>query len=714
MNAFPEAIDQGSKWWSFLTAHEKQITILKSVATRLILAVSVAASAALAFRNPKAWSIGALSITIVNLYALPKILRYGNAAMIKAALTLNLVSTGSLMLGGTIAACFSVSSAALIGLQSFKIAQVIMSGFFATGLIGYVVPRALEALGRAHEIVNKVEWNEKIENLQEKFNQLPEIGLGLLQCNLWRNFLMHLTLVMPKWVLGFCNVFDINPSDEVWALGMLSANRLSLNEFQNELNSLIDINLYARLELDLNDDDEMPEEEQAEAHQQINTLLRSLHDNDFQKGIEFLLSNTDRLCPSLLSKSRYLELFQGYALETTNGVCKQFIDQMADWDALVKKYWSLILKITFLEIEVNGMQPDQKEELLQKYKNLNQDFLAIRSQVEKIYSYKRMWQPFSNVDDDKELPFEQAASLLNLLKSNQLMGAIDGIHRSLYGTGAGNGNNGNLADMLLRISNKVSISEEDDDEKEEEEESLIEILGANHAFIIQDYNDLQVWLDLESPHEIEEKLAAIGLKTEKDLFENEILSHTEQLTKEQIRKNLEAYINNAVNDPDLVDQATRMPKDALNNVPANAPVHAPYSIWKKTARVVFNLINGGLIAVPVLFQPIAGAAGFACGTCYFILRRFNVYGTEMIAENMNDLFKFLPAGNFIKNLLTRPIFSFNQDTRKRRDYFVDGDFYSRCRIINLEMLLALFIGAFKESGSFSQGVAISQQVVKLF
>ena len=85
----------------------------------------------------------------------------------------------------------------------------------------------------------------------------------------------------------------------------------------------------------------------------------------------------------------------------------------------------------------------------------------------------------------------------------------------------------------------------------------------------------------------------------------------------------------------------------------------------------------------------------------------------------NDAIDVVPFGNFLCNLLRRPVFSISPDRREQGNDFVAADFFGKMRSINAKMVAAIFISSLNIRqgnpfiGSFLQGVALAHEVVYL-
>jgi hypothetical protein len=333
--------------------------------------------------------------------------------------------------------------------------------------------------------------------------------------------------------------------------------------------------------------------------------------------------------------------------------------------------------------------------------------MELRTEIEKTYSSKRIWQGLGAVcKDATELPFERSLELLPIIQDQGFLKQIEDTYRELM-TGIKHGGGPTLTSELQFIKNKLATLHEES----EEETSAIMYLGMCRGFVQGDYDDLQSWLSLDSPHDLEEAMEKIGLATEEDLYEHNILLRGGPApSKNDIRNNLYAFIKKA-------------PKPLLaSQVQSEEEIDETSDLgttMDKVTRVIYYAISSGLILAPVLIHPYAGGAGFAIGLCFFTLEHFGVPGTETIAEVGVELIDAFPLGHAFRSLLNRRVFSISTRRREAANHFIQSDFFEKMRIINLQILASLFLTTFTIKsetpfiGSFVQGVALSKEVVEL-
>ncbi len=705
-NALP-FIEENAGYWPRMNA-TKVVHCLKSAAILSTLAVSLLGSAYLAYTNPRKWILTTASVLLVNLYALPKILHYGNATMIKFGLIANLIALSTLSLGGLGVANFNAMQLLWTSVKTCNFKGMLFTSFLVTGMLGYGVPLFRGALEKAYHFLQDPHLQERFESLREQFHARAEVGLGLMQGGLQENFLLHIALFQPRLLLDFCQLFEIALPNYAWPLVAAASDKIEVDQFNHLLTELENVSNLVNFQRH-----PLSDTMQATYYLSLKLALRSLKQSDLPVALSSLLPRGAKLIPNIISNKQFLELFTEDALTATNEALENFLELMDGWEELSKEQDALSVDIQQLEQDIQNqnlqkMTSEEEEIFFQRQKDVQQQFTELRTQIEKIYFQKRLWQDFAPLwDKETDIPFERTAEFLDILHNQNLLKEIEDIYYTMIANGQGG--NRTLIDRMQYIKNKLVTLH--GDEEEEEVVSSIMYLAANRNFVQKDFEDLQEWLHLDSPHDLEDALAEMGLATEKDLYENDILPHQGVIPKSTILTNLRQFIEKAPQ-PKLTD---RVKPQAIMN-----PAAPAYKVAEKVTRFIFYAMTSGLILVPILIKPIAGGIGFVLGTCFFILRRFGVPGTEAFADFSYNFINDLPFGSFIHSLLARRIFSINRDRRDQANQFVNSDFFARMRIINFQVGLSLFMSYFSIRfeepicGSFFQGVAIADEALSLF
>lgn len=679
---------------------------VKTIATITSFATAILASAYLSYSNPRGWWLTTLSLGVINLYSLPKFLHYGNKTIIQLALVINLSALSCLSLGAMGVISVSLCQLLFTSIRIYDFSSVLMSAFGLTAILGYGIPLFQEALEKSYRLLHDPNLQERLVSVQEQFHYRPEVGLGFLQSDLWQNFVLQLILFKPEWVWGFCQIFNIHLPDYAWSMAVVTSEKMNLDQFDRLLASLESWadTLSKRGE-------ELPDDIKKCHWLHLKFALRSLNATDIPSALNALLLRGGKCIPTVLSNEEFLKLLTEDVLPGIHDVIQTFLELMENWQETHQQHDDLSLEITQFEQEIQNQTLQQlssnEEDFEQRYQELNQKYSELRIEVEKGYFNKRLWQDFAPLwNHETDLPFKNSQQLLDILHDDTLLKEIDATYFSLLGTGQGA--NRTLYDRLQYIKNKLATLHED--EEGEEDLSAIMYLAANKGFIKKDYDDLQEWLNLDSPHDLEEAMSDIGLATEEELYEHNILPRQGQISKTEIRNHLRHYIEKA---PKLHLADRMQPKEQIDE---KSPIQETI---EKVTRVLFYAITSGLILVPILINPYAGLIGFATGLCFFILKRFEVSGTQSLADLGNEFLEDLPFGDIVRWLLHRRIFSFNPQRREEANLFVNSDPFARMRMLNWRILGALLISNFHLRfenpfiGSFLQGAACANEVVGL-
>lgn len=719
----PLDLDLENGRWA-LRMNSKDLTeALKISAIFASFAAALLSSAYLAYSNRARWAAITAAITLINIYAMPKILCHCNASMIQNALAVNLASVSSLFLGGIAAAVFSMNRTMMGSLKTYQFSTALFCAFGTTALLGYGIPLFRDSIEKAFKwVADPEEWKENFSNLQEQFHRMPEMGLGLFQTNLWQSFILQLALLKPDIVLSYWEFLFISSPDYVWSMAAAATKRVTLAQFQEMLTTFEEDAALA----DINQED-LPEDLKENHHNRLKIAMRGLKEDELEKAVAKLLESGSKFIPRVLSNEQFLEIFTHDALDATNRAIQRFLDQSDNWDDLIQRQGDLEADVAQLEQNLVQLEKDTQESLNQKNAQaksqellseeraelcnqnqlLNQEFSALRLEVEKIYSNKRIWQNFAPLwGDGQDLPFEHGDELLNLLHDHSFMDEIDKTYRSMIQTVQAQ--NKNLIERLQLMTNKLHSFEEQ--ENQEEPVSAILFLAANKAFIQQDFEDLQEWLNLDSPNDLEEALASIGLETEDDLYFQDILQPQGKMAKDEIRDNLRHFI--------AASRANKL-LGRVEPLEESDPQKRAFVLGEMVSRAVYHAICSGLILVPILVNPYAGISGFAIGSVVFILARFGVQKAVDLVNLGNQMIDSTPMGNMMSNLIGRRVFTLTPRRREGANQFAATDFFGKMRMINSQMIAAIFISYLSIGlerpfmGSFLQGVAFADELVHL-
>ena len=197
------------------------------------------ASAFEAYTHAFHWCTMAATYTLVNLYALPKILHHVGSQLIQLALSIHLAMLSTLLLGGIGAGLFHLSRALIVSVKAYEFSTALFCSFGITALLGYGVPLFRRAVVKAYQMLNHPDsWKERIANLQQQFHRLPEMGGGFLQCNLWHHMMLQMSLIHPEVVLSHWQYLFISYPDYIWPMAAASTDEITKEQFIEMLNSV--------------------------------------------------------------------------------------------------------------------------------------------------------------------------------------------------------------------------------------------------------------------------------------------------------------------------------------------------------------------------------------------------------------------------------------------------------------------------------------------
>lgn len=688
---------------------------LKKAAIFASFAAAILASGYVAQVHTSHWWKITATVSLISLYALPKILHYCNANMIKNSLTFNLATLSSLFLGGIASATFSMSRTMVVSFKTYQISTALFCACGTTALLGYGVPLFRDAMVKAYLFLTQSDvWKDNFSNLQKQFHRMPEMGLGLLQTNLWQNFILQLSLLKPEIVLSFWRILFIGSPDYVWSMAAASTEKVTIDQFEELLDSFIQASTSVAV---VNED--LPDEIKENYHNRLKIALKGLRKEDFRAAVELLLTSGSKFVPHILSNDQFLELFTDDALEATNQAIEQLLDQSDRWSDLVKRHQALEDDIASIERNISQAEQDaqdlqqESEEEVQKERSeeqtslsdqltrIKEEFSSLRREVEKVYADKRIWQDFTHLwSQAHDLPFEKGDRLLSYLQDHTTMDEIDKTYRSF-----------SVLNCRIQLAtNKLLVSNDELDE--EEPLSITDILAHKQGFIAHDFEMMQEWLDLDSPHDLADVLASIGLETEEDLYRHEILQRQNPKPKTDVLENLRIFIEKS--------EKKKKPAARADALDATDQRQKVIKLKEKVARALYHMTFSGMILVPILIEPYAGFAGFVLGSAVFTLGRFGVRGAKGLIHASNAVIKSIPCGTFIRDLIGRRVFSITPRRRESANLFLSANFFGKMRLINLQMVAAFFTSSISirirqpSIGSFLQGVALSNEVVHLF
>ncbi|MBA2368526.1 MAG: hypothetical protein H0V82_05830 [Candidatus Protochlamydia sp.] len=349
---------------------------LHSASTITLITASALGSIALAYYKPDTWYNVTLAAGVINLYAITKVMRYGNSRMIRTVLGINLAALGALSLGGFLAPhewlkkimYYSNNPLDPINLTTKKL-------LVYTFLAGYGVP----LLKLSYSILNDPNWKRRSELLENFFTQTPEVGFGLLQTALLENAKILLFLIGSHFTKE-----KLNSIIEKFEDLQLNPNGHALSVLENKD--------YFYLQLQFSCDFL----NSAEADQAANILLEK-----------------SQLLLSCLTKEQYSDLFLGSLLRQCNHKIDNFLNGMAAMPNLQNRLTELENGLNEIEVQ---LEREPTDELKRQLKQLNYDFNELRIRGEGLYTERQRWHQFFRIWGDERLELQQRFSQIERLK----------------------------------------------------------------------------------------------------------------------------------------------------------------------------------------------------------------------------------------------------------------------------------------------------------
>jgi len=642
---------------------------LASHATLAAFAIGIVGSTYLAYATPNQWWASTLSIGIISLHTLPNFLHVGNPTLSNVACFTHLTALSCLLLGGVNTVYFSLSKSTFAALKTNHFSSALFHAFLFTGLLGYITPFFHNSLKNAYNCLHHPEIKNRLLILSQQFHHqegLKDVASHHLQC-----LILQLSLFNPEFILEVFDAFAIPLPHYAWLMAATISESTHLKKLTQLLNAMG--------ALPKDHMEQLSTEAKDNYLVALKIVLKSLKEEDASNALQQLIKESPKLIPTVISDQQFLHLLKEHFLEKANASIEEFLVQVSQWGKLTATYQTLVKEMSQLITELDT----KKENLIQRYESHHKKYEKLRQEVEKIFNSKHYWQNFgAQWKDDKQLPFKRSKEFLAVLHNQALLKEIDEMYKEVIGTKQGA--IPTIHDQFQLINNKLH-------KEDNEEASSIFYLATHCGFIQSDYQDLQQWLGVDSPHDLEISMEKIGLATKEDLIKNMILSHGE--SKLDIRKNLYHYIE-------------KTPKQFLmHSFKIENEIEGKSLLGKlieKVSRFLYYAISSGLILIPFFINPYAGVAGFSLGSAQTI-------------SHLSD--HLLHVGVDLRPLLNRRVFSFSK-RREKANHFASSHLYEKTRMVNKEIFVAFLLSFFSyrqmHVSSLIQGIAFSREIQEIF
>lgn len=683
---------------------------LKEISFMAATALSVLGAAYLTV-NDKSIFLSVFVNISMSFILLPQLLKYGNSRVFKNALVIHLLTMGSCFLGWALGNC-GQASVSLLKIILNKTPPLAINLFFLTilGLAitscgGYLVPCGQSVLEKAKKLAFGSKFEERYSFLKKHFKKIDKNFSNSL---LTRSFTIYCASVSPNWlVLLLHKAFSRNVLTHGAFASLLPTylsfkENFSLEQFNQLMNHFEEISVIkSKQHLILHD------EVQKSLILSLQFAIDSLPKKDRPLAIATLLSFGPKLMPNLLSSDNFLSFFNGESLNTVNDSIKKLIQLFNQWDQLKNRYHKLFDQVTELEqeiqkIDVSKQSPAEQKKLKLGIEHINEAYSKLRVEIESLNQQKNVWFRYAPFWNEKTpLPFTQSPDLIKFLQSPGIWNQIDDVFNSLIKE---NPKNPTFIDHLQCIKSKLNPIINKNEKEDDDDFSACIFLATHGGFKASDYDVLQGFLTLSSKDKIDETLKEMGLTKEDDFYAKGICSKKGG-AKPQVMQNLQNYIKKHSKPKSVV--AMNFDKDSILTGLGN--------LSNKINRALFNLIQSGLILIPVFLSPSSAAAGFVLGTGFFVLQRFGFSGTKWVSDKIKYMQNSQSSLKILYNFFNqRYVFTLTNHRIQMSQRFLDTDVYGKMRLINLYTIISV-VNTLFPALNFFQGITLADEVVnKLF
>lgn len=684
----------------------------KSIVTIGLIAAASFGSLLLAFQTGKGWILTTATVSILTVGCMHKFLQQANRPFIRTALSLSLIITGGLWLGGSISFSYSCWLAFFSFISKINAEQVLFISFIATSLKGYGIPLGVLFLRKGYEIINNQATIEKLEQLAEHFRNIPiKFTQGFLQ--FWKDRLCLLMGLFLEHEALFAFIERLKPSSDIaMYLTAVLSKGTGIQKFKKILLQMeliaqalpgIDLNPFNRL------------------YPFLKMCLSQIEEKDFNEMVDFLINHLPNITPKLLSYDHFKDLLNPKIINRINTQAYEYtrrLDQInqPDYTASIE---TLLNSLRQLELD---MQAEPERDFKDRLEQINHKFLQKKDEIEALNRNKRIWSSLLKMRNPYLGHIKDICPNIILLiefleYSPDLIEKLNRYHQAALGFNPNEmeGLSG-IVNLLRRIKSRLAAKQ---GELNAEPTPAWMFLGENRCgFIQQDFEELREIVNAKDLTEIENRFDALGLKTEEDLYIKNIVPRQGPIQKAEIKNRLKSYVQEQTQ---TVHLRTRI-YQILTYLRKTETISHLRFLSEKVAALIYRLATMGMILIPIFIYPLASTIGFGAGLMYFTLKRFRF----SIAERVDFFFvRFQHLGVVREGIAGRNFFSLTPNTRRNIRIFSQADFFARMRILNLELLITsvvAYVDVLHEGrvhrpiglGGFLQGIALSQEVVNFF
>ncbi|CUI15677.1 putative membrane protein [Candidatus Protochlamydia naegleriophila] len=665
---------------------------LRRAASLGALAAAALSSIALAYYHPDRWIQAAALTVSVQALTLPALIKKAKTDWLRPLLIASMLGTTCLLSGGMMASVFKHSAALLGTLRGARFTSTVNEFMWVSSLIGYGLPACQVIFDKMKELAQFSQWSDKLRHLKTHLEQEFGNRRGYLS-QMVQGSLMLAILALPNLIqhclISLCLLLRV---DSVPSLLMMEASSTSrgierLKEIMNTLKFLNRVADFFSISL--------ADNVREAIHSQLKTALFQIDsERDLQKAFALLQNDLIPLIPSWQTPEQMIDLFQGEFLIVLNAKIEAFIQDIESDTGARNR---LILDYEVFEQELQAFEQARtnrapRQELLTRRDQLLPKLAQLRAASEKLLMSKQVWQNFFNffqlVEEDALLRLTNPQRLMNFFEEH----APDFLRiRTIY-----HSLTGEINQRFQRCINLLVNEEE-----AEEAVSACLFLGAERCdFKIGDYQDLQRWLNIHSMPEIEDRLNAIGLQFEEDLYINGIIPRRGLIDKQAIKTNLKAYIDRHLERERK--WTTRLYK-SISQLRQTTP--SLNAMVERIIQFTYAVYLKGLILLPVLLHPEAAALGCAIPPLAAVVRLSPFLERLSSREDMRV---FISSARLCArlNLITITSSEFNRTT------FDNGNWIARTRLVYWMAVATFLLNS--SFGSFLEGVEIGKNLVNRF
>lgn len=728
----------GNSIGSFIQSENRAPRLVKSAATTTAIGLAVIGSVALVFSSPITYGVATLGVGTIQLLTISKLLKHADSPLGRVALTASFITLGALSLAGPSVLSYILLKG-LITSHSLTVMEILFTSFALTGLLGYGVSTGTQFLRKAFDIMTDSASKERIELLAQKLRELPASDL---ESNL--QFATLSALHNPEYLVeSFKDRKYYNRTAEGARLTLRVMHpEYTLNEFKSNISALQILDTwFAQLNqlspaqrrqvetvmrLDLTKEEQKIKDE-------IQNTLGVLRGEELKEATNILLEKIAILA-DILTTDEFNQLLQEPVLQCLNQRMNRFSNDFVNsLESISGSFIRIQNELIALERDMNN-PPRLPGEFEKRLGEIQDQFQKNRQLLDALNKERQGWQNILNAG--MTTPNFPTPALQALLGDEALKLRLSRLNRESIGVQTP-GNPETAFTILQRLTSRLGAQNQD-----QVEESAWEFLGTNRCdFRVPEYEEIRQWLKVTSLADIESKFEELDLKTEKDLYRHQILPEVGIVEKETIKRNLKQYIELKLSEKmDLRTRAYSLLSSASRHLTPTG------TLDEKVSKAFYRVATMIMILVPIYLCPLAAAVGIGVGGLFYILRKFNVWGTATLEElfsgftRQNDLehLHFHIEGWLLNAMISgiagRRFFTLTPTARKNMEIFAQSNLFAKLRILNAELgitLLTSTFGIFLDllnpsrrntagghadmavPGAFVQGVALAYEIANL-